>query len=288
MQEPENEIQPDLIIRASSLSTMFDCAARFKAEHLEGKRLPSGSAATIGTAIHAGTAVFDLARLAGEKPSAEDAVDAAVDAVRQPKGEVNWDDCRPAEAIDIAARLTNNYCHDIAPNFTYRKVEQKLDNLDVKATNGVVIRFTGHVDRQYVLSQPDTHIDLLAYGTLDFKTGKQVVNAQGEVKVAMSAAQLGTYELLDMLSTRTEQRAPELPAMIVAMPTAGKQQPKAVKVSNPHKLLIGDEQHIGMIDAAAMFYKNDLWIGNPRSTLCNPKYCANFQKCWWRLTAEAE
>ena len=269
---------PDMTIRASSLSELFDCSERWKAKYLLGMWMPSGPPATIGKAIHRGTAVFDTQRLLGSAPSVEDAVEAAVHEVRNPDGEVNWDEMRPAEAIDIAARLTLNYCTDIAPKFTYRKVEMKLDSFDVQASNGVVIRFTGHVDRQYTLNDQ--------YGTLDFKTGKQVVKSDGTVSVQLSAAQLGTYELMELMATNTEKVQHILPAMIVAMPTAGKQLPKAVKVNNPHTLLIGDEQNKGLIDIAAQIYKHDLFAGNPRSMLCNVKYCPAFNKCRWRLTGE--
>jgi hypothetical protein len=208
--------EPDLVIRASSFSEIFDCSERWAAKHLEGMWMPSGAPAVIGTGVHAGTATFDTQRMLGIEPSTDEAVEAAAESVRNPKDEVNWDDVRPGEAIDIATRLTLNYCLDISPKFTYRKVEAKLKAFNVTASNGIVISFTGHVDRQYVEN------DL--YGTLDFKTGKQVVAADGTVKVSLSAAQLGTYELLDIMAAKTEDQKPLLPAMIVAMPTGGKQR----------------------------------------------------------------
>lgn len=272
---------PDLIIRASSLGGLFDCAARWKAEHLEGKRKPSGAPSVIGSGIHAGAAVFDSQRLEGGKGSVADAIDAAADYVRNPHEEVHWDDCRPAEAIDTAARLTNAYCQDIAPQFTYTKVEVKLDHLDVIASNGIMVRFTGHIDRERVVED--------RAGIVDLKSGGNLVDVNGEVKVSLSAAQVGTYELTTIMSDATTERPHLLPAQIVALPTKGKHRPKVATLARPpHSLLLGDANHKGMIDAAAEFYKNDLWIGNPRSMLCNPKYCANYEGCWWRITAEAE
>jgi hypothetical protein len=281
MPEFDNEIQPDLIIRASSLSGLWDCPAKWKAEHLLGMRMPSGSASVIGTAIHAGTAVFDTARLEGGAGSAEDAVDAAADAVRNPRDEVRWDDCRPAEAIDTAARLTNAYCADIAPSFTFSKVEVRLNHLDVKATNGLILRFTGNIDRERVV---DDQI-----GVADLKSGANLVDASGNVKVSLSAAQIGTYELITIMSDATEQKPHLLPAQIIALPTKGKHQPKVATLSRPpHSLLIGDEQNKGMIDIAADYFKNDLFVGNPRSVLCSERYCPAWSKCRWRMTAEAE
>jgi hypothetical protein len=284
MQESETEFQPEIVIRASSLSELFDCGARWEAKYLRGMRIPSGGAAVIGTAVHKGTAVFDSARLTTEPPSIEEAIATAADAVRKPEQEVRWDDFRPSEAVDIAAKLTMNYCNDIAPGFTYRKVEMKLNAFDVVAENGVKMRFTGHVDRQYTQQlQPDMET---AYGTLDFKTGKQVVKADGSVNVAISAAQLGTYELLELMASKTELVPHVLPAMIIAMPTAGKHQPQIKKVNNPRSLLIGNEQHKGLIDIAAQIYKHGLFVGNPRSMLCGEKYCPAYGNCHWRLTGE--
>lgn len=273
--------EPDFIIRASALSTLWDCPARFKAEHLEGKRLPSGAAATIGTAIHAGAAVFDTQRLEGKVASAEDATEAAAESIKNVRGDVQWDDCRPAEAIDTAVKLTNLYCQDISPQFTYRKVEMKLNNLDVVAANGVVIRFTGHVDRERAEGDK--------IGISDLKSGKNIIASDGRVKVSSSAGQLAVYEMLTLLSDHTTQEQHLLPAQIIALPTAGKHQPKvATLAKQPYSLLIGDDQNKGLVDIAATLYKNDIFFGNPRSMCCHPSYCANYVGCRWRLTAENE
>lgn len=278
--------EPDLIIRASSLSEYFDCSERWRQKYLLGKRLPSGAAAAIGTAVHKGTAVFDTQRLEGSQASVDDAVEAAAESVRNPDDEVNWDDVRPNEAATIAGRLTMNYCLDIAPQFKYRKVEMKLDALDIQATNGVLMRITGHVDRQYIEERSYEGVVDQHYGTLDFKTGKQVVASDGTVKVSVSAAQLGTYELLELMASKTESVPHILPAMIVAMPTAGKQTPKVVRIDNPHKMLVGDEHNKGLLDIAADIYKHDLFVGNPRSILCNVKYCPAFDSCRWRMQGD--
>lgn len=281
MQEFGDTQQPDLIIRASSLSTLWDCPARFKAEQLEGKRLPSGAAATIGTAIHAGAAVFDTQRMEGKIASVEDATDAAAQSVREAREGTRWDDCRPAEAIDKAVSLTNAYCHDIAPTFTYRKVEVKLNSLDVKASNGIVIRFTGHIDRE--------RIEAEKLGVCDLKSGANIIAADGGVKVSAAAGQLAVYEMLTLLADHTMQEQHLLPAQIIALPTTGKHPPKVATLNKqPYSLLIGDEQNKGLIEVAAALYKNDIFFGNPRSMCCTNKYCSIFDSCRWRLTAEAE
>ena len=273
----------DFAIRASSLAEYFDCGARWQAKYLLGMTMPSGAPALIGTAVHAGTAAFDTRRMLGDEASTEEAVEFAADAIKNPQSEVRWDDFRPSEAIEIASKLTLDYCRNISPGFTYRKVEMKLSAFDIKASNGVVIHFTGKMDREYVEERPDQED---RYGVLDFKTGKQVVGADGEVKVSLSAAQIGQYELLSLMATDSVKRPHLAPAMIVAMPTAGKQKPKAVRVDSPHRLLIGDNEHKGLIDIAADIYKHDLFVGNPRSMLCSKKYCPAFAKCRWRMTGE--
>lgn len=276
-----SEKEPDFIMRASSLSTLWDCPARFKAEQLEGKRLPSGAAATIGTAIHAGAAVFDTQRMEGRIASVEDATDAAAQSVREARDGTRWDDCRPAEAIDKAVSLTNAYCQDIAPTFTYRKVEVKLNSLDVQTSNGVVIRFTGHIDRERAEGDQ--------LGVCDLKSGANIIAADGSVKVAAAAGQLAVYEMLTLLSDHTMQEQHLLPAQIIALPTAGKHAPRVATLNKqPYSLLIGDEQNKGLIEIAAAMYKNDIFFGNPRSMCCTPKFCAAFDQCRWRLIAEAE
>ncbi len=290
MQEPVlDQFEPELVIRASSLAELFDCSARWEAKIIHGLRTPSGGASVIGQAVHRGTAEFDTARVNNLVPSIEDSIAAAADVARNPENEVRWDDFRPGEAVDIAAKLTMDYCTDIAPGFTYRKVEMKLDHFDVVATNGLKMRFTGTVDRQYTKPLIDDNFSPqweMAYGTLDFKTGKTVVKADGTVNVAVSAAQLGTYELLELMASTTEHVPHVLPAMIVAMPTAGKHKPQIKEVNNPRSLLIGDDQYKGLIDIAAGMFKHGLFVGNPRSMLCGEKYCPIFHKCHWRLTGE--
>lgn len=272
--------EPDLIVRASSLADWLDCPERWRSKYLLGKSMPSGSAAHLGTSIHRGTAVFDTKRMEDGIASVEDAVDAAVEAVKNPREEVRWDDFRPAEAIDIAARLTNEYCQTISPQFTYKKVEMKLDPLDVIASNGIVVRFTGQIDRE---RERDGML-----GVIDVKTGKQVIRPDGSVNTQMSGAQLATYELLSLMATNTLQSPHILPAMIIAMPTAGKARPAFAEIKNPHKMLIGDEQNKGAIDIISEMYKSDSFYGNARSMYCSERLCPNFHGCRWRLTAEAE
>lgn len=270
--------EPAAVIRASSLADLFDCAARWEARNLLGKWMPSGAPALIGTATHTGTAVFDQARLDGDKPSVDDALDAVRDTVTHPNYEVAWDGTKPGDVMRIAADLTLHYCREIAPQFTYTAVEQTLDALDITASNGTVLRFTGTLDRQRVEGNQ--------FGTIDFKTGKGVVSADGEVNTKHSGAQLATYELLGMMAADTLGTVSLLPALIIGLPTNPKRVPTIAPVYNPHKVLIGDAQRKGLIDHAAIMVKHGSFPGNPRSMLCSPKYCPIYKSCWFRFQGD--
>lgn len=272
------QTEPAAIIRASSFATLFDCPHRFEGTQLLGMRMPARAPTVIGSAIHSGAAIFDQARLDGDQPSINDAIDAAADYVRNPRDEVEWDDTTPGKAVDIAAAVTLSYCNDISPQFTFTKVESKCDSLDVQATNGTVIRFTGHIDRQQVVGN--------SLGIIDLKSGQRVVKADGSVAVEIHGAQLATYELLELMDAHTSGAPNILPAQIIALPTAGKQKPAIVPVANPHKVLIGDAQNKGLIDYAAEMIKSGSFYGNPRSMLCSEKYCPRWANCFFRFQGD--
>ena len=61
-----------ITIRASSMADLMDCAYRWEGKHLLGMRNPVSQAMILGTAIHAGTAAFDNAKLDGVHPTTTD------------------------------------------------------------------------------------------------------------------------------------------------------------------------------------------------------------------------
>ena len=72
----------DLVqVRASGLSDLFDCPARWYAKNIEERFMPSSPSAQLGTAVHAGTAFFDDMALRGTPVSIDDTVGAVVDAL---------------------------------------------------------------------------------------------------------------------------------------------------------------------------------------------------------------
>jgi hypothetical protein len=99
--------RPLTFIRASSLSELFDCAHRWEGKHLLGMRSPRSAPAQLGTAVHAGTARFDAARLPGGTPiTADDAAGAVVDAIYRPEEAVDWADSSPGRPSASRWRCT--------------------------------------------------------------------------------------------------------------------------------------------------------------------------------------
>lgn len=89
---------PEMIsIRASSLSELFDCPARWEAKYVRNMRMPASDAARLGTAVHAGTALFDQSRLDGNPLTADEAAGAVVDAIHHPDEDVDWGESSPRE-----------------------------------------------------------------------------------------------------------------------------------------------------------------------------------------------
>lgn len=84
-------------IRASSLPELFDCPARWEAKHIRGRRLPRSAAAQLGTAVHAGAAVFDVQRILGSPITPDDAAGEVVDAIHHPKEDVDWAKTAPGK-----------------------------------------------------------------------------------------------------------------------------------------------------------------------------------------------
>ena len=77
-------------VRASSLGELFDCPARWEAKHLLKMRLPTSGAARLGTAVHAGTALYDQSVLDGNPLTADEAAGAVVDTIFGNDEEVDW------------------------------------------------------------------------------------------------------------------------------------------------------------------------------------------------------
>ena len=261
--------QPLTFIRASSLAELFDCPARWSAKHIDGLRSPRSAAAQLGTAVHAGTAVFDSSRLPGGSPvSADDAAGALVDAIHRPEEEVDWDDTAPNDAERIALALHTRYCADIAPQQVYHGVEVKCEKLELPELG---IALTGTTDRVREVGG--------SLGIADLKTGGRAVGTDGRAVTQGHAVQLGVYELLAENAMGLRITAP---AQIVGMntgKTAAGQRVGTGEVVNARAALVGTEEAPGLLEHASRLIRSGSFYGNSKSVLCSEKYCVAHPTC---------
>ena len=259
-------------IRASSLGELFDCAARFEAKHILGMKMPSSGAAQLGTAIHASTAVFDTSVMNGAGITVEEAAGAAVDALHHPEFDVDWEDSSANEAEPIALALHKKYCTEFAPKQVYAAVEVKCESLEI---TDLGIALTGTTDRVRKTEN--------GYGIADLKSGKTAVSADGTVKTAGHAYQMGVYELL---AERASGIAITEPAQIIGLNTGKTDKAQRVgegMIAGARDVLIGDGETPGVLEIASKILHGGIFPGNPRSMLCGEKYCPRFKTCKFRL-----
>lgn len=261
-----------VVVRASSLPELFDCSARWESKHINGLRLPSSGNAVLGKAVHAGTALYDSKILEGSPITSDDAAGAVVDAIHSPDEEVLWGEDKPQEAEGIALALHGLYCRQIAPEQNYAAVEATCDRLEI---TDIGIALTGTVDR-VVLTPEGLH------GIADIKTGKTAVSADGTVKTQGHAAQMAVYELLAEHSSGVPIDAP---AQIIGLQVAKTDKGRRAgigEISGGRELLLGTEESPGLLQHAAAILKSGMFPGNPRSMMCDKKYCPLFERCKWR------
>lgn len=259
-------------LRASSVPGLLDCPARWEAIHLKGLTMPKTSAAALGTAVHASTAVYDTGRLTGADLSADDAAGAAVDAIHKPDFDVDWEDNKPNDVEKVAVALHKKYCAEVAPTQEYKAVEVECTELFI---SDLGISITGTTDRIRVTE--DGH-----YGITDIKTGKTAVRANGKVETKGHAYQLGVYELLAEHGSKLPIKGP---AQIVGL-NAGKtekgQRAGKGEIDGARDVLLGDEHVPGVLHTVAnIIHAGNFW-GNPRSMLCGEKYCPIYKTCHYR------
>lgn len=262
----------NVAIRASSLGELFDCPARWEAKHIRQLRLPTSGAARLGTAVHAGAALFDQSRL-DEKPlTIDDCAGAVVDVIYGKDEEVDWDDSSPKEAEKIAVPLHKLYCQEIAPKQNYLAVEALCDDL---AFTDIGITLTGTVDRVYFAEDG-------SLGIADIKTGKTAVAADGTVKTQGHAAQVGVYTLL---AGHALQKTVAAPAQIIGLQTAKTDKGRRAaigRINGALDLLLDDDEKPGMLRLASRLVHSGNFYGNPRSFACGAKYCPVYDICKWR------
>lgn len=267
-------------IRASSLPELFDCAARWESKYINGNRMPSSSNAILGSAVHAGTALFDE-HIMLEKPiSIDDATGVVVDTINKPDEDVEWGDDSKKSAENIAIALHTLYCRDISPKQKYFAVEAKCERLEIK---DIGIALTGRLDRIHMVEVGyfDGEIDY-NLGLTDIKTGIQAVSADGKVKTQGHTAQVAVYELLAEQSLNIEILAPAQIIGLQVAKTAKGQRAGIGNISGGRELLLGDDENKGLLVHASNIVHSGLFVGNPKSMMCHAKYCPIYNICRFR------
>lgn len=258
-------------VRASSWGSLFDCALRWEGQNLLEMRMPSSPRALLGTAVHAGTAAFDSARVIGQPISAFDAAEAVVQTLRNPGEDVNWrgSDLRPQDAERIGLALHTEYCQTVSPRYQFQAVELTTKPLVIDCGGGQMVELTGTLDRSRIIAS--TGRPRIA----DVKTGRVAVS-EGKAKTKGHAAQVGTYQLL--LEHTTGQQTDD-EAEIIGMKTAGKPEIATGIITGAKQMMIGTEEYPGLIEIGASMFRTGLFPPNPQSQLCSERYCVRWKTC---------
>lgn len=259
-------------IRASSLSEVFDCPARWAAKHIDNIKMPTNSKALLGTSVHASTALYDQSVLDGSGITIEDAKAAAVDVINNPVEDVIWDDDKPQDLENIALSLHDRYCYEIAPIQNYKAVEIRCESLVIEDLN---IALTGTTDRIYENPQGE-------FGIRDIKTGKAAVGADGIVATKGHAYQMGVYELLAENASGIPINAPAGIIGLNTAKTAAAQRIGIGEIIGAREVLIGNEESPGILQMAADLIHGGNFYGNPKSMLCHRNYCPIYNNCKFR------
>lgn len=271
MNAPETIRQPSLTVRASSWAGLFDCAYRWEGIHLLKMRNLVGLRAALGTAIHAGTAAFDTARITGDTVTIDDAAGVLVDKLRDPANEFNpfQDDLTMPEAEKVGIVLLAKYCAEVSPRYNFVAVEMETKPLDIECGSGVVVRLTGTMDRARI--RKSSH----GVGIADLKSGSSAVQ-KGAAVTKGHGPQIGTYELL-YEHTTGEQITDD--AEIIGLKTKGTAEIATGTIKNGKRVMVGTETQPGLIEFAAEMFKSGRFYPNPKSLLCSDKYCPRHATC---------
>jgi len=271
MNAPDRIVAPSLTVRASSWAGLFDCAYRWEGIHLLKMRNIVGLRAALGTAIHAGTAVFDQARISGDTVTADDAAGVLVDKLRDPENEFNpfQDDLSMPEAEKIGIVLLTKYCLEFSPKYNFVAVEMETKPLDIDCGGGTVVRLTGTMDRARIRKSST------GVGIADLKSGSAAVQ-KGVAVTKGHGPQVGTYELLYEHSTG--EPITDV-AEIIGLKTKGAAEIATGTIANGKRVMVGSDDHPGLIEFAAEMFSSGRFYPNPKSLLCSDKYCPRHATC---------
>lgn len=236
-------------------------------------RTPSSGAATLGTALHRSTALYDQSVLDGRGLTIDETAGAAVDAIHKPQEDVVWDeDESPNETEGIAIALHKLYCTKIAPTQQYAAVEVLCERLEIV---DIGLSLTGTTDRVRKVGT--------GFGIADVKSGKTAVKADGTVSTKGHAYQLGVYELLAEHASGIPITAPaKVFGLQVAKTDRGQRVAVSGDVTGARDVLVGEKDSPGVLEVVARMIHSGTFPGNPRSMLCGAKYCPIYERCKFR------
>lgn len=255
-----------ITVRASSVCDLLDCPKRWEAKHIYHMTVPISASARIGTAIHKATCYFDNARIMDSRPPLDNVLATAADDIWQVKEEpTDWGECPQSEAETIAKEMSRMYCTQIAPMFHFKECEVQLPNVRI---NDLDIELQGQVDRI---------TELNAIG--EMKSGKSVVSPDGTVGIGYYWLQVGIYEF--MLAAARKVKIGE-PSSIIGLQVAKTARGRRVgigKVIGARAAVVGTPEEPGILHHVSAILKSGMFPGNPRSNLCNPKFCPCYKQC---------
>lgn len=254
-------------VRASGLGELFDCAHRWEGKHLLNLGDATSSAAYLGTAIHASTALFDRSRVEKIGLTVSDCASEIVRLIREPTENVLWDQNKNQLEM-IGLQVHTKYCTEYAPKQDYVSVEMQLEPMDINV-DGVTVQLTGTMDRARVSRSG-------GFGIKDLKTGVRAVDGDGKAVTKGHKAQLGVYEIL--FEHTTGQKI-EAPGQIVGLKTSGQFEIGTGDVPEARRIVVGWPDQPGLLEMGAKLLKEGNFPPNPRSQLCSPKFCPRWTSC---------
>jgi hypothetical protein len=237
-------------------------------------RRPSGIRALLGTAVHAGTAAFDQAKLDRKPITAMEAADYLLDALHKPTDEVDYKQDRSInmkQAEQIGLTLLTKYCHEISPRYEFKAIEMKMQPMDIDCGDGLIIRLKGTMDRARIAYANEGHGALIP----DVKTGARLFTEDNEVILKARSAQLGAYQLMYEDNTGEHTVGSE----IIALETTASARVGVSKTFDAKRAMTGTPTQKGLIEYAAGIFKTGDFLPNPQSALCSEKFCSRYSTC---------
>ena len=272
-------------IRASSISLLLDCSYSWQGVYELGMTKPSNGRMHLGTSLHGSTKILDTAKKDGNPINDGDVEEVFYSVFSSPEYDVDWahDDLVKQQAQQIGLILNRKYHDTYTKNITFAEVEKTIESVIVEVPkHDIAIELTGTMDRSRVVKaewQIGSDKPNLSYGIVDLKSGKQAVGTDGVAKTKGHAPQLGVYELIE---EQTSGHKVDLPARVIGMQTTKSARIGEGTIHMAKERLVGTDQYPGYIEIIAQILKTGSFAPNPRSWLCDKRYCPRWDVCPYR------